>query len=198
MPTIHRIRVQAKTEEAFRTIFIALPSGNVRCSCWPEPDFFCAHVDAVLVAGERHMVHPDDRALADIVQQSIAPLNIPADWKGSWRRNKRWRGLPVTDRAKPRSKRELLPAEIDIEEYERRPAVVFTGALPVSRGEASSHAMAHGWQAVATVRSDVMYLVTGSENASPRKIKMAEARGLPVLNYDQWLEILSHPIDLES
>lgn len=183
-----RIRVQAKTEDAFRIIRYDVYSNELSCSCCTDDYPFCSHIDAVLIAGERHMVHPEDRETADLLMRDIPPIAIPPDWKGSWRRNKRWRGIPVIERTHQTKYADLLdvgggPA----------PVVVFTGQFDVSRNELVAEARLNGWQTAGTTRNDVKFVVASSDLFSSNKVNAARKKGIPVIGLAEWRSIMLNP-----
>ena len=138
------------------------------------------------LAGERHMVHEDDRAVADEIMRLMPPLSPPPDWKGAWKRDKGWRGINY----KPREPRRLAPSGVsegfDPEEYLRRPGVVFTGAFPTERSELIAQAEQHGWRALGGVTDKAVILVVGDKAGS--KLAKAQARGIQIVDLETWLD----------
>lgn len=181
------IRVCAKTEpDTFRRITFNDTTGELACDCGPAPWVYCAHVDAALVARERYMVHPDDWKDADLLSDSlhIAP---PPDWKGSWRRNRAWRGMPITERAPPTKREDHKLLGIPEDVYLQWPGVCFTGQFDLSRNELADQARAHGWRPAGSVGYGTRVLVAADPTGTSNKIKAAEKHGIPIVMIDEWL-----------
>jgi hypothetical protein len=88
------IRVAAKTSSAWRVIKIPKGQGTIVCSCYGFDGNICSHIDAVLLCGEQHMVHPEDRALLpSAIASARGRISVPVTWRASWKRERAWRGL---------------------------------------------------------------------------------------------------------
>src|SRR5665213_1716164 len=117
--TMFKIGVVAKTDASvLRWLTVEPATGHVTCDCDGFDGVICSHVDAVLIAGERAMIRPEDVEAADAAMLALAgKLITPPHWKGSWRQNKHWRGL---SRATPH--RRVGSSGL--------PVVCFTGGAP--------------------------------------------------------------------
>ena len=158
--------------------YISVPlDGQIECSC--NGVSWCSHIDATLVAGERHMVPPDDWRAANlagvIAKGRIGPTE---NWKATWRENRRWRGLPTV-----RSAAALRALQ------HRRPLVVFSGRNP-RRKTLEYMSIEHGWEVSTQLVEGCAYLVTPDVEAESGMIEMAKKRGVPIVTYDDW-EIMS-------
>ena len=67
---------------------------------------------------------------------------------------------------------------------------VFTGSLSTTRDEAQAHVEAHGASATSSVSGNTDYLVAG-ENPGRSKRDDADAEGVPVLDEDEFAELLA-------
>ncbi|MPT48250.1 MAG: BRCT domain-containing protein [Sphingobium sp.] len=188
---IIEIRITAKTDDSsYRIIQYNTDTQKIHCDCVPPPWEWCAHVDAALVAGERFMVHPDDREKADIIMAQMPPLTPPDGWKGSWRRNKEWRGLPPTPRRAPKANDTHAQLGEDLETYNRRPTVCFTGQFEIARGEMVKMAHSHGWRETSSVTQETMIVVASDPDGTSNKIRAARMNGISILSYTEWLETM--------
>jgi hypothetical protein len=140
----------------------------------------CSHIDAVLFSGERAMVHPEDIGMADIATPLAQKyLALPSQWRGSWRKNLRWRGLSGS---RPfRTHRSLDKA---------KPLVCFTGTLPVPRTAAADAAKAAGWEVMGSASKVTTVLVTENPMGTSRKLVAARAAGTPIVSYEEWQELM--------
>lgn len=154
--------------------YISVPlDGNVECSC--NGVGWCSHIDATLVAGERHMVPPDDWRAANlatvIARGRIGPTE---DWKATWRENRRWRGLPTV-----RSAAALRALQ------HRKPLVAFAGK-GARRTNLEYMSTEHGWEVTGTLVEGCAYLVVPDAEAQGGSVDTAMRRGVPVVTYDDW------------
>jgi hypothetical protein len=157
--------------------YISVPlDGQVECSC--NGVSWCSHIDATLVAGERHMVPPDDWRAANlagvIARGKVGPTE---DWKATWRENRRWRGLPTV-----RSAAALRAIQ------RRKPLVAFTGR-GARRSTLEYMSAEHGWEVSGALVEGCAYLVVPDEEASGASIEAAGRRGVPVVTYEAWEEM---------
>ncbi|MDM9624573.1 hypothetical protein QTL95_01610 [Rhizobium sp. S152] len=175
------IRCQAKTEDAFRQIVILTEERAVTCSCNNHTiGLFCAHIDAVVLAGERHMVPTDDRANADKAMSIMAGhLVPPTGWKGSWRSQMAWRGL-----SKPRNV--INHKDFYGDDYNDRPSICFTGQGPIPRPELLEQARELGWRAVDTVVRGLKVLVAEDPTLNTTKLRDARKKGIPIISYGEY------------
>lgn len=67
---------------------------------------------------------------------------------------------------------------------------VFTGSLSTTRSEAQAHVEAHGASATSSVSGNTDYLVAG-ENPGRSKREDADAEGVPVLDEDEFADLLA-------
>lgn len=188
------MRVQAKTDpDAFRIISYNQSTGQWQCDCTMTPFGFCAHIDAVINSGERFMVHPEDRTDADFIASAIGPIEPPPDWQASWRRNKRWRGMPVIDRKPSTPATPGADIGISEQEYDERPCVVFTGQFVWSRNELTTDAKSLGWRVAGSTRDDTQYVVASDLQSSSNKVLAARRKGIPVIDVDEWQKVKFNP-----
>lgn len=171
------IRVSAKTSaDDFRTVSVALDGSAISCDCEGFSGGFCSNIDAVLVAGERAMVHVEDLDFADQAMALVAGrIAIPETWRGSWRRELKWRGL---SREGSRSR-----------QYERadgRPRVCFTGAMVGTREEMKAQARENGWETVGAVSKLTDVLVAADPTANSSKLVKARANGTAIVTPEEW------------
>jgi hypothetical protein len=170
------IRVRAKTDpEQFRVIAVSDDGSSIVCDCDGFSDGICSHIDAVLVAHERAMVHPDDLQFIDSAAAIVGTrIVIPRDWKGSWRKNLRWRGLSgrgnVTRRVRDHSK----------------PLVCFTGTLDRPRAELIAEAEHGGWETVNSPSPFTDVLVAADPLGNSSKLKAARKHGTPIVTREEW------------
>jgi hypothetical protein len=171
------IRVRAKTQlDSHRVVTVDLDGRVAHCDCSGFDGVICAHIDAVLIAGERAMVHPDDAANASTAFDALSgAIQLPAEWKGSWRRDMRWRGLTSTERARS--------SKID---RGGRPVVCFTGKLPLSREELCTDAEARGWATIDSASPSTDVLVAADPLGGSGKLAKARRLGTPILSYEEW------------
>lgn len=185
-------RCKSKTEEGFRTITVNLSNKSHHCDC-DGPSFtgytaFCSHIDATLVAGERFMVPPEERHLADTAQRALTGrIKVPEGWSGSWRRNRVWRGL-----AAPRGPRESDKLKnLHGSDYYERPRVCFTGKGHKPRSALMEEARAFGWQVEDSFSNKVKLLVAEDVTGHSSKLSKASYLNIPVVTYGDWIELLA-------
>lgn len=182
--TIVRVRAKSDPDE-YRTIQFHTGRAELSCDCDGFDGTICAHIDAVLIAGERYMVHRADWHAADEVAALVAPITPPPGWKGSWRRDKVWRGLETQHRKSPTPSRRHEALGIAEEDFSLRPGVVFTGQFPESRTALADEAEQHGWRTLGTVTTQAKVLVTG-EVIGANKLRAAKANGIMIVDLETW------------
>lgn len=172
-----RIRVAAKTElDAWRVVKIV--GRSINCDCAGFRDGICSHIDAVIVSGETAMVHPDDRELARQCSQQLRSLvEVPKDWKASWMRETKWRGLQV----QPAQKRNYV-------RISDRPLVAFTGCK--NRKAMIEEAKANGWDVTDEPSAHLDVLVAANPSANTNKIKAARTNNVPIIHEHDWSEVM--------
>lgn len=184
------IRVHAKTKgDEYRQLTIAPDGTAVRCDCRGFQNGFCAHIDAVLVAGERAMVADEDHAIADAAMILVTKVIVtPENWKASWRDNRSWRGLTRTGarRAKIRAA--------------GKPIVCFTGGKNAGQNRAAWMANAHanGWETINSASRSTDVLVADDVCGSSGKLKAARQNGTMVVSYDDWRDLMMDGVLPES
>lgn len=182
--TVIKFWCQAKTEDAHREIKVDTVGLVATCSCkLHQPGHFCAHLDATLIAGERHMVPQDDHAKADKAMVAMAGnIAAPLGWKAAWRNNMSWRGL-----SKPRIPRLLVDHSLEHgDDYYERPKICFTGTGPIKRKDLLEQARVAGWQAVDDVQRGLRVLVAEDPTRDVSKLQKARKQAIPIISYEEW------------
>lgn len=175
-----QIRVQAKTEpDNYRHITVSPDGTQILCDCGGFDGSICAHVDAVLIAQERAMVHPDDLKIAEKAIRAVdGRIKAPSDWKGAWRRNMRWRGLcrsgPIARRVRDATKS----------------LVCFTGKLHKERAELIREAENNGWETIDTPSPSMDLLVAANPQGTSAKLVKARKNGTPIITGEEWAMLL--------
>lgn len=179
------IRVKASHDpEHFLHITVSDDGKKVGCDCegftiWVGG--MCRHVDAVLIANERAMVHPDDLEIADRAWKLVAgKISVPENWKASWRRDLRWRGLSGGPKrvANPRNT--------------GKPLVCFTGTLPgKTRAEWIAEAAAHGWDTTDGPSRFTDVLVAADPHGTSSKLKKAREFRTPIVTAEEWEAVIA-------
>ncbi|HZU65438.1 MAG TPA: hypothetical protein VFF98_17250 [Novosphingobium sp.] len=198
------VRVVAQRDpDHFHTITVDVETAWVSCSCGVNyPPVFrvfdgklllcdrlmCSHIDAVLVAGERAMVHPEDLEAANVASALVeGKIVMPGGWRGSWRRNMRWRGLSKGGLARPG------PAGAKTDRRVKKgagPMVCFTGASSVPRSELIEQAVQAGWEAIDRPSKHIDVLVTADPLLITKKVQVARESGVPIVSYDEWASVM--------
>ena len=183
-----RYRCKAKTGNAFRTITVDTKRLIASCDCQGFSDSarsFCSHIDATLIAGERHMIPEDDHNLANQAMSIlIGQLSPPENWKSSWRANNVWRGLSLPRKPRPRQVKNMKDQFGS--NYYSLPKVCFTGKGPISRKLLIQAARESGWQAVDSFQSGIKVLVAEDPTKNTAKLNKAREFSTPILSYDEW------------
>lgn len=175
-----KIRVQAKSAaDEYRHISVSPDGTKIQCDCDGFSGSMCSHIDAVLIAQEQAMVHPDDRKVAKTAIKAIAGrLDTPPEWKGSWRKNLRWRGLSsqgsITRRVRD----------------ETKPLVCFTGKLHKERAELIQEAEANGWETIDSPSPHTSVLVAADPTGSSSKLMNARKNGTPIITGEEWVMLM--------
>lgn len=172
-----KIRVRAKSSaDDFREVSVADDGAWARCNCGGFDGVICSHIDAVLIAGERAMVHANDLALADravaLVGGKITP---PETWRGTWRRELKWRGIYPTGAV-----RRTYVRKGD------RPVVAFTGQMGRGRDAMEQAARDNGWDVVKSASGNLDVLVAADPLAMSDKLAKARANAIPIVSPDEW------------
>lgn len=181
----YTIRVKTRSEaDEPRTVTVSKRGCHVHCSCPgftdEETGGFCSHIDAVLLNGERAMVYPDDHTNADLAAKAaFGMITTPPNWKGSWRRNLRWRGLTYCGLNAHRARDPGLPI------------VCFTGKLYAERKSLLAEARENGWETIDSPSAKTHVLVAEDPTAASAKLKKARAYGTPILSGGEWQSLLS-------
>lgn len=165
-------RVRRISEPGWHHIMVP-QQGHVICSCNGES--WCSHIDATLFAGERHMVHPEDRQTANKAQVLAKGRIAPGDkWRAHWRNNRRWRGLPK----KETQAEKIMNAGEPVCSIEGKVA---------DRKLAARIAIEHGWRIVERPTKGVIVHVT--PNKDSRASEHATRINVMVVSCDQWANI---------
>jgi len=170
------IRVAAKTAVGeYRAITVADDGSDFDCDCNGFGMRFCAHIDAVLVAQERAMVHLDDWSSADRAVELVGSrIVIPEEWKGAWRKNLRWRGLS----SRGASSRRIRDNS--------KPLVCFTGTLDRSRSALITEAKSMGWETINSPSPYTDVLVAADPLGTSAKLKAARQNGTAIVTCEEW------------
>lgn len=156
---------------------ISVSNRGVTCSCHGVD--WCSHIDATLVAGERHMVPEEDRPAADRARRRMkGRIGPPPGWLATWRDDRVWRGL-----APPRSgERERMA-------WDGRPTVCFIGPGPSgNRDEYVDHAASLGWRVLERPTAYTTLVVSSDPAATTARARDARDLNLPTIDPDQWDE----------
>lgn len=164
-----------REREAMHTISVS--GRQATCSC--NGVDWCSHIDATLVARERHMVPVEDRPAADRARRAISKyLRAPEGWLATWREDRVWRGL-----APPRT------GERERMHWDGLPTLCFIGSgKNANRGEYTDHAQSLGWRLVDKPQSLTTLVVEAPGVKSNGRSLTAQAFGLPVITPAQWEE----------
>jgi len=168
----YSFRCRSMTEEGWHIILVPA-KGNIICSCQGEN--WCSHIDATLVAGERAMVPAIEHAEANRAQIAArGRLRPPQDWKGHWRSNRRWRGLPPvrsTALAKCRSSGSPMMS------LEGRGA---------GRQEILDLSHSSGWMVTPHPTRGCLFHIVPHGTTTSRAACKARKDGIPILSYEEW------------
>lgn len=169
-----RVRVQAKTDaEAFRTITVSNDGTEVSCDCDGFNGEICAHIDAVLIAQETAMVHPDDLSAAIAAVRAInGRLSAPSYWMASWRKILWWRGLSRRTFRRKRDQSKIL--------------VCFTGKLSRPRLVMTEEAITYGFETIDSPSPKIDILVAEDVLGTSAKLRSARSLGIPILSSEGW------------
>ena len=175
-------RCRSMSEEVFYHIEVP-QTGHVVCSC--QGVSWCSHIEATLVDGERAMVHPDDRHIADRAQPlAKGRLDKPKWWKATWKTNRRWRGLPMKE-----------PKALDL--LRRGVPVVSMQGRGHKRTRAEELAQRNGWVIVYAPTKGVLIHVSDAANDDPR-CKRARELGIATVSHDHWPLVAPHAEALKA
>ena len=178
MPLV--IRVHSQTEiDLFYSITVSDDGSKILCECGSQSGM-CSHIDAVLIANERAMVHLADHAIADAARElTLGKIRVPANWRGAWRRKLIWRGLSGA------SKRQRNPRESG------KPLVCFTGKLPPKeRADWISDAVANGWDTTDSPSRFTDVLVAADPTGNSAKLKAARQHRTPIVTTEEWSAVM--------
>ena len=164
-----------KDRHAMHVINVGMRTAT--CSC--NGVDWCSHIDATLVAGERHMVPSEDRRNADRAMRRLkGRIHPPSEWQAAWREDKVWRGL-----APPRT------GEKERMIWDGRPTICFVGQGSAgNREEYVDHAASLGWKVVERPTSLTTMVVSSDTEATTARARDARDHGLPIIDHDQWDE----------
>ncbi len=165
-------RVRRISEPGWHHIMVP-QQGHVICSCNGES--WCSHIDATLLSGERHMVHQEDRQIANKAQVLAKGRIAPTDkWRANWRNNRRWRGLP---------KKETMAERI----INAGEPVCSVEGKTKDRHLATQIATDHGWRVVSRPTKGVIVHIT--TNKESRASEHASGLNIMVVSLDEWPNI---------
>lgn len=186
MPISYRVHA-IKVGFPDRTITIADDGSEVSCDCDGFNDTFrysavkfCSHIDATLIANERAMVPPEDwETVERALRQIRIKLAPPSEWKASWRKNLKWRGLS-------RQGAVVNPRDTS------KPLVCFTGTLPgKTRKEWIEEARELGWETTNEPSRFTDVLVAGDPSAASAKLKVARKFSTAIVTSEEWLSLMN-------
>lgn len=155
---------------------------TVTCSCpYFAEEKFCSHIDATILAGERHMVPEDEWDVAnEIMVEMYGKIKQPSNWAASWRFSYKWRGIDKLKKAFFQ---------------DNRPTVCFTGKNPKapdkSRNDYFKDAEDKGFRPIRKFCNSVQIVVAESPLLNTAKIRGAADLNLPVISYDDWEHLTS-------
>jgi len=170
-----QIRVHSKSALGmYHTISVSSDGLSVACSC-PATDPFCSHIDAVLIANERAMVHSADVEAADAARAAtVGKIAVPEGWKATWRRELGWRGL---QRRAPN----YNPRQSG------KPLVCFTGTLPgKTRKQWIAEAKENGWETTDEPSRFTDVLVAADPEGSSAKLRAARSCSTAIVSAEEW------------
>lgn len=170
--------VSQSIPDYYHVVSVSDDGSNVSCSC-PALGGFCSHIDAVLVANERAMVHNDDWEIADKARKlTLGKITAPAHWKGAWRGEFGWRGLK-------RQAANYNPRRSG------RPLVCFTGTLPgKTRKQWLEEAVANGWDTTDEPSRFTDVLVAADPEGKSAKLKAARTFSTAIVNGAEWQAVM--------
>ncbi len=150
--------------------FIEVPEqGHVICSCRGES--WCSHIEATLIAGERAMVPDRDRMIADKAQViAKGRIGPPEDWKADWRKNRKWRGLPVFQSKAMKLLTKGTP-------------VVSIQGRGIKRKLSEEIAAENDWEIVPSPVRGVLVHVSADDDKSAQR---ARDLGIPISSHEEW------------
>lgn len=156
---------------------IEVSNNQAICSC--QGTNWCSHIDATIVAGERHMVPEQDHATANEAARRLRGIiKQPTNWVASWRSDKVWRGL--------------APPRTDIAQRTRwdgRPTITFVGAgAHAPKSDYVDHAKSLGWRVTDIPNQLTTLLVISSHGRETRAGRLGDSLGLPTISHDEWAE----------
>ena len=109
-------------------------------------------------------------------------LFVPDTWKGSWRRNMRWRGL--TSRG-PVYKRPARRRDSSI------PLVCFTGTMfGRNRDQMIAEAREYGWETTNSPSPYTDVLVAADTRGASAKLVKARSCNTPIITPEEWEELM--------
>lgn len=174
-----QIRVASQSNPGYyHRLSVSADGTSVSCNC-PALGGFCRHIDAVLIANERAMVHPDDLAIADKARTlTLGKIAVPTGWKGSWRREFGWRGLQ-------RQAPNYNPRKSG------RPLVCFTGTLRgKTRKQWLEEAAANGWDTTDQPSRFTDVLVAADPEGKSAKLEAAREFSTAIVSVEEWQEVM--------
>lgn len=171
----YTFRCASISEEGYYHTIQVPAEGHVECTCMGQS--WCSHIEATLVAGERHMVHPDDRAIADRAQIAAKGRIGPTpDWKSNWRLHRRWRGLPQ----RQSQAQKLMHLGNPVVSIEGRPTL---------RRQSMDIAEAHEWYVNPRPTKGVLVHVVEDKDSTTHAAEHARQLGLMIATHEEWVTI---------
>lgn len=178
------IMVKSKTDHRkHRVISIDKINHSVTCNCDGFNGVICSHIDAVICHKETAMIlDGQEKVMAlvhDFISKNKIEFNDP-DWKASWKRQRRWRGLTV------KKIEDRVICNIDYS----KPIVCFTGKLHAHRKELIEEAKSLGWETLNSPSPNTTILVAEDVEAKTAKIMKAKECGTIIISGEQWIDML--------
>lgn len=171
-------RVKSMSEDGWHVVHVPV-KGNVLCSCAGVN--WCSHIEATLIFGERSMVPEAERVEANKAQiLAKGRIGPPQGWQATWKKNRKWRGLPP-----------VRNTFLEKSRQEGKPLVSIEG-----RGGAKKLvekiSQEAGWIVTKTpIKGCLFHVVENTETHSFHAEK-AMQRGIPIASYEEWINLAEH------
>jgi hypothetical protein len=173
--TDYTFRCASISEEGYFHSIEVPAQGHIQCTCMGQS--WCSHIEATLVAGERHMVPPEDRIIADKAQIAAkGRIGPTAEWKSNWRIHRRWRGLP----ARQSAAQKLMHLGNPVVSIEGRPTL---------RRKSLEIAELYEWYVNPRPSKGVLIHVVEDKESTTQAAEHARQLGLMIATHEEWATI---------